>query len=500
MRGVPGAETLFIGLLTHNHGNVTRWLYLWSSFGVLAGGGLSVGSHTGSWRYIQGSTCNCENEGTTDDLTCMLYSVDATLGVTLYSMLTHDHGMERWRRMTKLSSAMMVVLCMRNREMEGRWEWHGEYEQIWEIMSTTCWIGFRRPRVGDIACLIGTQTCHIGDGKLTWTRSSLKSQFLMMIRPISSHLSLSCPQLYHHLRTRSYVIHLYLSMPWAWVNTEYKIHRVLHHPKIDCLPLPASLSTLSGPCCTQFSIFPQFRVNQWIESQLPSHMPSDLLPPDSLTPDSLPLDWLPPDGLPWDQSPPDRLPPSTPPIVIDNGLQVYLPTRSITASKCISEFTLSRPPSASPNLLTQGLQVHLWVHSIWVSKCIFKHAWSCPSSTSLRSDGMFMEMQRGVTEVDRVMGIIYSADPGVDRRHLISISSYHKMKIHTLCFPTFGLTHSIEDLMDPRNCVDNQHRVVSYLLIRILRISMGVPRCYFDYARLPSVARLTVCIYIETLK
>jgi hypothetical protein len=30
-----------------------------------------------------------------------------------------------------------------------------------------------------------------------------KSQFLMMIAPISSDLSLSCAQLYHHLRTRN---------------------------------------------------------------------------------------------------------------------------------------------------------------------------------------------------------------------------------------------------------------------------------------------------------
>jgi hypothetical protein len=40
-----------------------------------------------------------------------------------------------------------------------------------------------------------------------------KSQFLMMISPISSDLCLSCAQLYHHLRTRSSVIPLYLSMP-----------------------------------------------------------------------------------------------------------------------------------------------------------------------------------------------------------------------------------------------------------------------------------------------
>ena len=42
--------------------------------------------------------------------------------------------------------------------------------------------------------------------------------------------SLSRPNLYHHLRTRSQVIALYLSMPWSRVNTEYSIHRVQHTP------------------------------------------------------------------------------------------------------------------------------------------------------------------------------------------------------------------------------------------------------------------------------
>ena len=50
-------------------------------------------------------------------------------------------------------------------------------------------------------------------------------------------------------------------------------------------------------------------------------------------------------------------------------------------------------------------------------------------------------------------GSIYSADPGVDRHHLISISSNHTIKIHTLSFPTFGLTRSVCDIVDPRNWV-----------------------------------------------
>jgi hypothetical protein len=62
---------------------------------------------------------------------------------------------------------------------------------------------FKRPRIGVITHRIWTRNCRIRDGQLTCTRNSLKSQFLMMISPISSDLSLSCAQLYHHLRTRS---------------------------------------------------------------------------------------------------------------------------------------------------------------------------------------------------------------------------------------------------------------------------------------------------------
>jgi len=41
------------------------------------------------------------------------------------------------------------------------------------------------------------------------------------------------------------------------------------------------------------------------------------------------------------------------------------------------------------------------------------------------------------------MWSIYLGDPGVDRQHLIFISSCHTTKIHTLSFPAFGLTRSV---------------------------------------------------------
>jgi len=78
---------------------------------------------------------------------------------------------------------------------------------------------------------------------------------------------------------------------------------------------------------------------------------------------------------------------------------VHLQTRSITASKCIFEFTQSL-----------GLQVHLQTRSIMASKYIFKDRRQLFGDTR-------------ETEVDRVTGSIYSADPGVDRHYLISISS-----------------------------------------------------------------------------
>jgi len=152
----------------------------------------------------------------------------------------------------------------------------------------------------------------------------------------------------------------------------------------------------------------------------------------------------------------------------DLGLQVHLQTRSITASKCISTLLRLRPAS----LHDHGLQVHLQTRSIPASKCIseFIRSPSPSASQPCSFKYIFKERRRlygdtGVTEVDRVTGSIYSADPVVDRHHLISITSYHTMKIHTLSFPAFGLTRSVRDFVDPHG------RVVSYLLTFLRSLS-----------------------------
>jgi len=156
-------------------------------------------------------------------------------------------------------------------------------------------------------------------------------------------------------------------------------------------------------------------------------------------------------------------PPSESPDPLYYGLQV----RTIMASKFISKLARSWPPNASLSSLDLSLQVHIQTRSIRASKCISEFTRSTSPSSSQTHSIEFVIKERwrlygdtGVTEVDRVTGSIYSADPGVDRHHLISISSYHTMKIHTLSFSTFGLTCSVQDFVDPCNCMDSHGRVV----------------------------------------
>jgi hypothetical protein len=188
---------------------------------------------------------------------------------------------------------------------------------------------------------------------------------------------------------------------------------------------------------------------------------------------------------------------------LDHGLPVYLQTRWITAFKCISEFTQFRSPSVSPNSLDHGLPVHLQTRSITAFKCISEFTQSgSPSASQTRSItasqyisildrsqppsvslssldlNLQVHLQTGsieaskyivkkrewvsgdtmVTEVECATQSIYSGVPGVDRQHLMFISSCHTMTIHTLSFPTFGLTCSFRDFVDPHS------QVVLYVL------------------------------------
>jgi len=265
-----------------------------------------------------------------------------------------------------LYPVLMIELWTRKRDEGRRWEWYGGYEGIWQIWPISFLIGFKIPWISVLTWRIGRCTCHIGNGKLTCTQNSLKSQFLMLISPISSDLSVSSPQLSHHLRIQNWVIPLYLPMPQSLVDTKYSIN-----PRLTVShwqPVSHHLSFLR-PCVyytlniLTIMIYPMNRVSAPFVP--PNWLPSDQLPPVQLPPDQLPPNQLPPDQLPSDQLPPDQPPPhwlppdgqhqSTPPNSLNHSLQVHIQTNSIMSSK----FAQQWPQSASPNFLGHSFQVQL---------------------------------------------------------------------------------------------------------------------------------------------
>jgi len=184
-----------------------------------------VGRHARSWSYIQGSTCNQENKGKTNYLRWMLYSVYTVRCIGLYPVYA-VLGVNSWswhgeitRYVLTLCSVMTIELWTRKREMGD------EHKNVVEDTSRYEKSGVRLPWFGleDLILVY----LHARSGLINavlrmvnWLTHKIrfKSQFLIIISPISSHLSLSRHQLYRCLRTQSYVIALYLSMPWSRVN------------------------------------------------------------------------------------------------------------------------------------------------------------------------------------------------------------------------------------------------------------------------------------------
>ena len=220
-------------------------------------------------------------------------------------------------------------------------------------------------------------------------------------------------------RTQSWVIPLYLSMPWSRVNTEYRIHRAQHTPstaytehsihRVQHTPsTPSTQDWLSSLDAHNYELTPDWGfslrrtslhdrppsasspwelkgevtlsrshscelTDWWIGCQHPARRPSIASKysdnhagsrPPSVSPNSLEY------GLQVHISILVQWRPlGASPNLLDHGLQVYLQSRSGTASKCISKLTRSRSRSASLRSLDHGLQVYLQSHSITASKC-----------------------------------------------------------------------------------------------------------------------------------
>jgi len=134
--------------------------------------------------------------------------------------------------------------------------------------------------------------------------------------PSTACTEYSIHRVQHSLSTAytAYCIHCVLhTLRTAY--TAYCIHLILHHPKIDCLPLLASLQVH----LQTRSITASNCVSKLARSRTPSASPKSL----------------------------------------NHGFQVHLQTCSIVASKWISKLPRSRPQSVSLSSLNRHFQAHL---------------------------------------------------------------------------------------------------------------------------------------------
>jgi len=81
MEGTLGAVTPSVSYLGFNSQNVTRWLYNWALRKSWLVAVDIIGRHARSGSYLQGSTCNSENDRNTDNVLWMLYWVYAVPSV-----------------------------------------------------------------------------------------------------------------------------------------------------------------------------------------------------------------------------------------------------------------------------------------------------------------------------------------------------------------------------------------------------------------------------------
>jgi len=154
----------------------------------------------------------------------------------------------------------MVELSTRNREIRGD---GGNHHEKLGLERISCGSQFTIPD------MVGTSP-NLG-GNNTNTRCSKPNRASCtpdFSGPLVSSISFSSSSpislfLVHNStiisRTHSYVIPLYLSMPSSWVNTKCSIHR-----RLSVIPS-----------------FSWFRVDPWMQLQLPPYLPTDPLPPAS---------------------------------------------------------------------------------------------------------------------------------------------------------------------------------------------------------------------------
>jgi len=150
----------------------------------------------------------------------MQYLVHAMLGVDTWSW----HGEIEWNDLT-LCSPVMVEWKTSMREMRGDdGNCHEKLGQRRMSYASQFTIPDRPGTSPDLAHTITTvRSAKSNQASHTPDFSYFHISFLSW-----SPISLYLPHHYHHRQIQSQVIPLCLSLPWAWVNTVYRLHRVQH--------------------------------------------------------------------------------------------------------------------------------------------------------------------------------------------------------------------------------------------------------------------------------
>jgi len=190
----------------------------------------------------------------------------------------------------------------------------------------------------------------------------------------SSPISLTCPQLYYHCTTQSYVIPPYLSMPWSWVITKYSIRREQHTPSTaytkytiyqvqHTLSIAPAQDCLSSLHCHTYKFTSECRLSCWCASlQIDRHQPAlhECLKckVTSLHSHCCNLTNC------WRESP--------------HLLHHQSTASRSSSSKTSCNLARSWAASVSSNSVDCGLSVHTYVRSILPSKCISTLSWLWP--------------------------------------------------------------------------------------------------------------------------
>jgi len=162
----------------------------------------------------------------------------------------------------------------------------GEFQGMWENMGMTCLTVLKIPHIGILAYLIKRSICQVRDHPTIRPVSTLKSHILILLTPMSPHVTRSQPPL-----SDGRIMHVTSLLS----NSACHVHELPLHSESMQDPLSPTprlsvtshLSYPSTPCYTQLTTFPELWDNHWIESPPPVHHPPDLPPlqsPPALTP------------------------------------------------------------------------------------------------------------------------------------------------------------------------------------------------------------------------